>query len=132
MDRQELDEYLQKTYSTAAEYPWKTAPSYAVYRHADNKKWFAVIMDISKRKIGFADDEIISVVNLKIEPSLVGALLENDGVYPAYHMNKNHWITVELTDKTSLEQISWLVEMSYDNTKIKIRNRAGEKELYGK
>ena len=128
MNRQELDKYLQETYNAEPEYPWSSAPSYAVYRHENNKKWFAVIMDISKRKIGFDSDEKISVVNLKIEPYLIGSLLENDGIYPAYHMNKTHWITVELTDKTSFEQISWLVEMSYDNTKLRIKNKAGDSE----
>ena len=123
MTRQELDKLISDTYSVSAEYPWASYPTHAVYRHANNKKWFAVIMDISRRKLGQKSDEIISVVNLKIATSLIGQLYGNDGIYPAYHMNKNHWITVELTDKTSLEQISWLLEMSFDNTKMKIKNK---------
>lgn len=123
MNRQQLNQYITEKYSTLAEYPWASEPSYAVYRHENNKKWFAVIMDISKRKLGPKDDEIISVVNLKIETSLIGQLLGNDGIYPAYHMNKNHWITVELTDKTTAEQLSWLLEMSFDNTNVKIKNK---------
>ena len=123
MTRQELDKLIVDTYAVSAEYPWGSAPTYAVYRHENNKKWFAVIMDISRRKLGLKSDEIISVVNLKIETSLIGQLLGNDGTYPAYHMNKNHWISVELTDKTTAEQLSWLLEMSYDNTHVKIKNK---------
>ena len=123
MTRQQLSFYITEKYSASAEYPWLSAPSYAVYRHDSNKKWFAVIMDIPKSKLGLSGDDLISVVNLKADPMLIGTLIENDGIYPAYHMNKNHWITVELTDKTNLEQISWLLEMSYDLTKVKIKNK---------
>ena len=122
MTRQQLDLYISEKYSASAEYPWNSAPSFAVYRHNNNKKWFAVIMDIPKSKLGIREDGIISVVNLKIEPMLVGSLVVNEGVYPAYHMNKNHWITVELTERTSLEQISWLLDMSFDLTDVKIKN----------
>ena len=124
MTRQELDKFIYDTYSVSAEYPWASAPSFAVYRHENNKKWFAVIMDISRLKLGQKSDQIISVVNLKVETPLIGQLMGNDGIYPAYHMNKNHWITVELTDKTSLEQISWLLEMSYNLTNVKVINKA--------
>lgn len=82
-------------------------------------------MDIPKSKLGIKEDGNISVVNLKAETMLIGSLVSNEGVYPAYHMNKNHWITVELTDKTSLDQISWLLEMSYDLTKSKIKKKDG-------
>ncbi len=125
MTRQQLDTYITEKYSTSAEYPWLSAPSFAVYRHDNNKKWFAVIMDIPKSKLGIREDGNISVVNLKAEPMLIGSLISNDGIYPAYHMNKNHWITVELTEKTSLEQISWLLEMSYDLTSAKIKKNEG-------
>ena len=124
MTRQQLDSYITEKYSSLAEYPWASAPSFAVYRHENNKKWFAVIMDISRLKLGQKSDQIISVVNLKVEMPLIGQLMGNDGIYPAYHMNKNHWITVELTDKTSLEQISWLLEMSYNLTNVKVINKA--------
>ena len=124
MTRQQLDSYITEKYSSLAEYPWQSAPSFAVYRHENNKKWFAVIMDISRLKLGQKSDQIISVVNLKVEMPLIGQLMGNDGIYPAYHMNKNHWITVELTDKTSLEQISWLLEMSYNLTNVKVINKA--------
>lgn len=124
MTRQQLDSYITEKYSSLAEYPWQSAPSFAVYRHDNNKKWFAVIMDIPKSKLGLGEDGKISVVNLKADPMLIGSLIANDGVYPAYHMNKNHWITVELTDKTSPEQISWLLEMSYDLTNVKVTNKA--------
>ncbi len=125
MTRQQLDLYIMEKYSASAEYPWKSAPSFAVYRHDNNKKWFAVIMDIPKSKLGLREEGNISVVNLKAESMLIGSLVSNDGVYPAYHMNKNHWITVELTQKTSLEQISWLLEMSYDLTNRRFTKNKG-------
>lgn len=123
MTRQMLDKLISEMFSAKAEYPWSSAPSFAVYRHENNKKWFAVIMDIPRSRIGLSGEGNISVVNLKVEPMLTGALCENDGIYPAYHMNKNHWITAEITDRTDKERLLWLVEMSYDLTKTVVKNK---------
>ena len=46
MTRTELDKYITDYYGGSAEYLWASAPSFAVYRHCENNKWFAVIMDM--------------------------------------------------------------------------------------
>ena len=65
MDRTALDKYITDTYGAVGEYMWEKYPTFAVYRHQNNKKWFAVIMEIPKSKIGLTDDNLVSVVNLK-------------------------------------------------------------------
>ena len=62
MDRIKFDKYITKVYGVAAEYPWVSAPSFAVYRHSNNNKWFAVVMDIPKSKFGVSDNENIVAV----------------------------------------------------------------------
>ena len=39
------------------------------------------------------------------------------GILPAYHMNKNHWITVLLDGTLPLKNIQHLIEASYELTK---------------
>lgn len=109
-----LDKYINDYYGVIAEYPWLSQPSYAVYRHRNNQKWFAVIMQLPKNKIGLESDELVNVVNLKCEPLLIGSLILDDGIQKAYHMNKNHWITVRLDGGVGLEKIKWLLDLSYD------------------
>lgn len=117
--RQFLDNHITHTYGATAEYPWASAPSYGVYRHSHNKKWFAVIMDIPASKLGLENDEIISIVNLKCDPILIGSLHKDKGIYPAYHMNKSYWISVVLDGTVDTENLKWLTEISHTLTKGK-------------
>lgn len=89
MNRSELEKFISDNYVCTSDFPWMQYPSFRVFRHPNNKKWFAVIMDIPKNKIGLPSDDIISVVNLKSDPIMVGSLLRENGFYPAYHMTKN-------------------------------------------
>ena len=88
-------------------------PHYAVFRHRINRKWFALIMDISKDKLGLAGNESIDVLNVKCDPLLIGSLRMEQGVYPAYHMNKDRWVTVAPDGSVEEQKIKWLLETSY-------------------
>lgn len=117
MDRIKFDKYITEVYGVTAEYPWVNAPSFAVYRHSNNNKWFAVVMDIPKSRFGFTDNENISVVNLKCDPLLIGSLTKDEGIFPAYHMNKAYWVSVWLDGTVEREKIEWLLNLSFDLTK---------------
>ena len=117
MDRIKFDKYITKVYGVAAEYPWVSAPSFAVYRHSNNNKWFAVVIDLPKSKFGVSDNENISVVNLKCDPLLIGSLTKDEGIFPAYHMNKAYWVSVWLDGTVEREKIEWLLNLSFDLTK---------------
>ncbi|MCI7717609.1 MAG: MmcQ/YjbR family DNA-binding protein [[Pasteurella] aerogenes] len=87
---------IQQRYDIKAEYPWAKFPDYAIFRHAHHRKWFALLMNITANKIGLASKDEINIVNLKAKPEEVGSLRRIKGIYPAYHMNKEHWISVHL------------------------------------
>ena len=71
--------------------------SNAVFRHTDNKKWFALVMDVQGNKLGLSGSEYIDVVNLKMDDLFFrDIIIKEDGIMPAYHMNKMHWVTVLL------------------------------------
>ncbi len=119
MNRVVLDKYIKDTYNSCAEFLWQSAPSYAVYRHNDNRKWFAVIMEIPKCKIGLQQDGNVDVVNLKCHPILISSLVEENGIHRGYHMNKNYWITVRLDGSVDDDRIKWLIGMSFELTEKK-------------
>ena len=122
MTKQSLFEYCLNTYGTSPDYPFDEDFETAVFRHADNRKWYAIVMRVSRRKFGFDSDEVIDVVNLKLPTEMFGSFGAADGVYPAYHMNKLHWISVLLPDAPE-DVVTFLVNASFEATKAKIKQR---------
>ena len=116
MNRQEIEKYILDTYGVSPEYPWIKYPFFSVFRHKSNKKWFAVIMTIYKRKLGIGEDGQIDVVNLKCDANIVPSMWKQEGIFPAYHMNKEHWITVALDDRVTEDNFKFLLALSYDLT----------------
>ena len=57
MDRQTVFDYIKKKYKVLPEYPWRRYDSNAVFRHNDNKKWFALVMEMQRDKLGFSGTE---------------------------------------------------------------------------
>ena len=120
MTKQEFFEYCLNTYGTSSDYPFDEDFETAVLRHADNRKWYALVMKVSRRKFGFESDEVIDVVNLKLPTEMFGSFGASDGVYPAYHMNKLHWVSVLLPDASD-DVVQFLVNVSFEATKSKTK-----------
>ena len=120
MTKQEFLEYCLDTYGTPPDYPFDEDFETAVLRHEDNRKWYAIVMRVSRRKFGLESDEVIDVVNLKLPTEMFGSFGASDGVYPAYHMNKLHWISVLLPDAPN-DVVQFLVNVSFEATKSKIK-----------
>ena len=122
MTKQSFLAYCLDTYGTSPDYPFDDWMESAVFRHADNKKWFAIALSVSRRKFGLDSDEVIDVVNLKLPTEMFGSFGAADGVYPAYHMNKLHWISVLLPDAPN-DVVQFLTNASFEATKSKIKQR---------
>ena len=123
MNRDEFKKMIAETYHTEAECPWMRYPRYEVFRHDSNRKWFAVIMDIPKSKLGLQSEERMDAVNLKCDPLLIGSLLSEKGFFPAYHMKKDSWITAALDGSIPDEKLAVLLDMSYQATAPKARKK---------
>ena len=124
MTKQDFILLCLNDYGTEPDYPFGEDSETAVFRHRSNKKWFALAMKVSRRKLGFESDEAIDVVNLKIPPEIMGSFSPADGVYPAYHMNKLHWVSVILPDAQK-ETVEFLLGMSYEATRCKKQVKKG-------
>ncbi|MDO4967382.1 MAG: MmcQ/YjbR family DNA-binding protein [Candidatus Saccharibacteria bacterium] len=108
-------EYIKAEYGAEPEFLWPDRyPGYAVFRHSDNKKWFALVATISKKSLGLEDDKEIDVINLKFDKNQTYDFAEtSDHIFPAYHMNKNNWITVMLDGVLPDELVFELIRKSY-------------------
>lgn len=122
MNRNELTRYISETYSTDPDFPWDSDPEYAVFRHVSNRKWFALIMRIPGAKLGLPD-EMTDIVNLKNDPVMSGSLRSEPGIFPAYHMNKESWISVALDGSVPDDKLKLLLDLSFDLTAPRQRRR---------
>jgi predicted DNA-binding protein (MmcQ/YjbR family) len=78
-------------------------------------------MRVPQSKLGFDDNTVIEVLNLKIPTELFGSFGKEDFVFPAYHMNKLHWVSVCIENADD-EVIKFLLNASFTITSKK-RNR---------
>ncbi|MCD8018270.1 MAG: MmcQ/YjbR family DNA-binding protein [Clostridiales bacterium] len=132
MNRQQIIDYIKEEYGTGPAYLWKSHPSYAVFRHQSSGKWFGIIMDVSRNKLGLPGTGNQDILNLKGIPEKFDLLRQSHGFLPAYHMNKTLWISILLDGSVSENMIKDLLDESYHLTGTKATarqsQRAGETE----
>lgn len=97
-----------------------------MFRHANNRKWFALMMEVPRDKLGLAGTEKLDIVNFKCDPILISSLRGETGIFPVYHMNKASWITAALDGSVSAETIELLLDVSYELTKPKPCRKAAK------
>ncbi len=120
--REEVLSMAQDRYGTEPEYLFSKYPGFAVLRHP-NQKWYGVIMDLSRQKLGLPGEGLVDALNVKCDPCLSGSLRLQPGILPGYHMNKESWITILLDGTVDMEQIGILLDISYDMVGAKAKRK---------
>ena len=90
--------------------------------HNDNNKWYGVVLEVSADKLGLPKAGIVDVLNVKSDPLLIGSLRGQDGYFPAYHMNKEKWLSIQLGKPELDDAIKDLLSLSHELTAPKKRN----------
>ena len=121
MNLQELTGYIFDEYSVEPDHPFPLDDVSCVFRHTDNRKWFALTMNIPYRTLGIPREGHVDILNIKCDPLVIGSLRGKPGFRPAYHMNKDKWITILLDGSAEKEDVTALLAMSYSMTASKIR-----------
>ena len=108
MKKEEIVKYSLSLPNTYEDYPFPDDNTSITMKHIKNKKWFALIMNVKGQLY----------LNVKTEPNY-SELLRNsyDYIIPAYHMNKEHWNTIVVTNKVDVQLIKELIKQSYELTK---------------
>ncbi|MBD5141566.1 MAG: MmcQ/YjbR family DNA-binding protein [Ruminococcus sp.] len=119
-------QHIKSTYGAEPEYLWKNTPNNAVFRHGINKKWYAAVIKLPKSKLGLSGDECVYILDVKCDSLMIGSLLLEKGFFPAYHMNKNSWITILLDESVSDDEIFSLIGSSYSSVMPKLKNKSNK------
>lgn len=120
----EILEYIKDFYGVEVEYLWESTPENGALRNPNNKKWFGVILgSLPKSKLGVKSKETSDVINLKCDPVFTYAVVDNIRIFPGFHMNKEHWISVLLDGTVPIDQIKMLIDMSYELVNTKHHNK---------
>ena len=107
--------YVKERYNSTIVKPFKTNPDIKALVTAKNK-WYALFLDIeyNKLKKDSLVDSKVKIINLKHISSKISDITDNRNIFPAYHMNKNHWISVVLDNNIDIEYVKELIEISYN------------------
>lgn len=114
-----LIKYVRENFFDEPEYLWEKFPNYAVFRRKDNRKWYAVIMSIPKKKLQLGGAEEVEIINLRIKPDELDKIVDSEKYFRGWHMNKKSWLTLRLDDCLTFEEISARLEESYRLAKKK-------------
>ena len=113
MNRRELLAFAAERFGTQPEYLWARYPDYCVLRHPASGKWYGIVMDVQRCKLGLPGEEHVDALNVKCGAEWSGVWLGTPGILPAWHMRTDAWVTVLLDGTASREDVETLLEQSY-------------------
>ena len=112
--REDVFQYVRKKYKSEIEYLWLRDPNSAVFRHRDNQKWYGIVMKIPRSKLGLNTDELVDVLNVKLDSPLLADLLTREaGFFPGYHMNHSNWVSILLDGSVPLDEVCAWIDRSF-------------------
>ena len=114
--------YIKKKYDDELEFLWEKFDDNAIWRNKQNNKWYALLLTVSKNKLGIESGDIIEIIDLRYQKEKIEEIIDNKNIFPGYHMNKKSWITIKLDNSVDTKQIYKLIDNSY---KISIGNKCG-------
>jgi predicted DNA-binding protein (MmcQ/YjbR family) len=106
-------EFAKTKYGTDLEFLWVNSPDCAVLRRNDTKKWYAIIMCVSQKKLDLKTDKIVEVINFRIHPGELQNILDSKKYFPAYHMNKKSWVSANLAELFEENELESKIDESY-------------------
>ena len=123
MTKESLIEYIKTTYPAVTDTPFENDFDSVVCRVKHNGKWFALFMSVPGEKFNyrnalFENNKKLDVVNVKCPVDMNDSFVDYLSVFPAYHMNKTHWVSVVL-QKAEEKTIKILVDMSFNSVSAK-------------
>ena len=124
MSLEELKRYVLEEYGAVPEYLWPDYPQTFIFRHRENRKWFGVVMEVERGKLGLPGEGKVFLIDLKTGPILGGAYLGQPGIIPAWHMNKEHWLGVLLDGSAAGGTLKELLDLSFALTEKKSRKKS--------
>ena len=109
----EVIRYVEEKYGDKLEFLWKKVSDNAIWRRKDTAKWYGAVLTVARSKLGLDSEEVVEIIDLRIQPSKIEALFVNDNYYPGWHMNKKSWYTIIMDGSVATEEICRRIDESY-------------------
>ncbi len=110
---QELIKYVKEKYQDDLEFLWEKFSKNAIWRNKTNQKWYGILLTIPSEKLGLEKQGEIEILDIRCPQENIVKVIDNHSIFPGYHMNKNHWITILLNDSITTEEIKKYMDQSY-------------------
>lgn len=114
----EIIDYCNDKYGENHVNPFKKHPDILAYVNEKNK-WYALMSNVEYNKLNKTSNIItkVKILNVKYPTDNISDIIDNQNIFPAYHMNKKHWISIVLDKNIKLETIKELIDISYSLVK---------------
>lgn len=122
--REQLEIYAREKYGVEPELLPFSQEDYAVFRHADTGKWFAVFIVKPRKEFKLDGEGNITVVSLKVhDPLLAETLVQQPGYLRGYPSAKWHWVSIVLDGSVPIGEICKWLDESFLATNSKAKNK---------
>jgi predicted DNA-binding protein (MmcQ/YjbR family) len=113
-------DYIKRKYKGEPEaLSWRN-PEYHAFRHADNRKMYALLMTVKPEKLGISGEDALDVLCVKSADILMtDILLRQEGYFPGYMAGRGNWISVLLDGTVPFDDICGMIDISYRETASK-------------
>ena len=114
----EIIDYCNNKYGENNVNPFKKHPDILAFVNEKNK-WYALLSDVEYNKLNKNTDITtkVKILNVKYPTDRILEIIDNKNIFPAYHMNKKHWISIVIDKNIKLETIKELIDISYSLVK---------------
>ena len=114
----EIINYCNNKYGENHVNPFKKHPDILALVNEKNK-WYALFLDVDYNKLNKNTDITtkVKILNVKYPANKILEIIDNKNIFPAYHMNKKHWISIVIDKNIKLETIKELIDISYSLVK---------------
>lgn len=111
--RSRLLSYVKERYGTEQENLRVIYKDYCTLREHGTKKWYGLFMRIPWTSLHVERKGMTEVLNVKADPEEIQRLIDHDRYFPAYHMDKVHWISILLDKETDMDAAKRMLDESY-------------------
>ena len=115
---------IDSRYGEKPDFPFEE--DFGVFRYPENRKWYGLIMNLPLSKLTHVEDDerFADVMNMKVGDQNIEELLKRPGIYPAYHMNHQKWISVVFDESLNDEEVMNLIDASRRSVLPKKKTRS--------
>ena len=115
--REEIIAFIRAEYGAEIEPLRMRQPAGGIFRHPDNRKGFALIMNVPRARLGLGGEGTAEVLDVKTGDLLLrDFLLRREGFFPGLHTVKGGWVAVLLDGTVPADEIRGLIASSFRAT----------------